>query len=397
MLENNADFSFSRLVWIGKKYGSNLAEKVVVIGFLFFVFIASYYLIFHIAENVQSDIKQHTLFIPLVMSGAKKIPHFLWHALVWISSQLMGASYLTGAVWVTSGSITILAAIKYVAFSNGLKNAYIRYPFILLLSILSMIAMPIYIPFFNHNLYLGQGGVGIWHSPTLLLVKPFSFVLVLSILWFFKKKEIKIMIFSLVIAIGSILAKPNFIMILIPALFSYALLMNRNAKLDKKSLYFIFSMFLLSVIVLSMQFYVTYLDGSMHNSLAIRFGAVWQKYTPSVCISILTALAFPLLVWVGSKKNSGLLLFCWLLAFFGIFEAYFFVEINPDRSLAYDFNFCWGYLCATDLLFTFSMIHYFTYYSDYKKIATLGNVLLILHGISGLVYLQHIVFENNYL
>ena len=374
-----------------------LKEKCTVIGFLLVVFVASYFLMAYIAENVQLDMKAHAAFIPLMIAGTKKIPHFLWHALVWSFSKLTGQPYLTGAIWVTSLSITLLAFIKSLYFTFALKNTNIRYPLILLLSALSMILMPIYLPFFNPYLYLGQGGVGVWHNPTLLMVKPFAFVSVLSILWSLEKKETKIMLFSLVVTTASILAKPNFILILLPALLSYTLLIHRDEKADRKTGFFLASIVLLSAIVLAMQYYMTYLDIHEHNHLAIRPGAVWTHYTPSVCISILTALAFPLLVGVGNKRQSRLLLFCWLLIFYGMFEAYFFVELHSDNSVLYDWNFIWGYLCATDLLFTASLIHYVVYYADYKKIAGVGNLLISFHGLSGLVYLKHLVMDNNFL
>lgn len=372
--------------------------KVIVFGFFLSILFISILFVRHISQN-QTDLTLHTNLVNAIFTGTKVIPHFLWHLLVYAISSLTGISLIRGAIVTTGLCITLLALVKYYCFLSFLKEKNYSVAVLFLLTVISMIAMPIYIPWFNKNLYLGQGGSGIWHSPTLLLLKPIAFLSLLLTMQFLDQEKMKTMFLALFFLILSIFAKPNFILIFIPSLISYLFMMRKNYNFDRKIVLFLVSSIVLSFCILAVQYYITYSAKTNIQELShivVSPGSVWKFYSPSIMVSILITLAFPIFVLIGSKEQSKFLIFSWLLVFFALFQAYVFAEALGSGQIKMDGNFFWGYNCAIDFVFVFSMIHYLKFYQHYK-LTFLGNLLLTLQGISGIIYLKHIILDHSIL
>ena len=99
-------------------------------------------------------------------------------------------------------------------------------------SVVLILVAPIWLPFFNHNLIIGQGSPNMLHNPTHLMVRLVAFpcfMLCVAIMDGIGKKSAtrlgagRVIAFSLFVFLTA-LSKPSFVQMLFPALFFLALL-----------------------------------------------------------------------------------------------------------------------------------------------------------------------------
>lgn len=281
-----------------------------------------------------------------------------------------------------------------------------------LLAIVAMSCSALYLPAFNHYAYLGQGSPNIWHSPTILLLKPFAVLTVILFCRFtpFAQNPADVKRLALAGAVLTLtgLIKPNFPLVFIPAVILYLLLTGERSP----ALWGRIGLSLApAAAVLGYQYLSTYASAATQNSqVVISFLQVWRLYTPNVFISLLLALCFPLAVLLIRGRrivetNPGLCL-AWLITGTGILQAAFLAETGPRFP---DANFMWGYIISLYLLFLFSLAEYarmldeicargpmaLTVWRQQRPLAV-ATVLLLLHFFSGIIYLFRIFSGQGY-
>jgi hypothetical protein len=96
-----------------------------------------------------------------------------------------------------------------------------------LTSILTFVTA-IYIPFFNEDIYVGQGSPNIWHSPTYLILKPFASCAFLFFILFAENARYRNSIFYAGLLSSttafSALVKPNFVIVFMPAMLIFLII-----------------------------------------------------------------------------------------------------------------------------------------------------------------------------
>lgn len=355
-----------------------------IINYLVFsiLFIISLFLIYNQAVNGYSlSTFQHIQFI----KNGVKLPHPLWHICVKIISYVfkidlnISASLFT-ALLIVSYYFIILKIIKYILKLKDANYNLLIYSFVLLT------IGPLYIPMFNQNLYLGQGSPSVWHIVTLFMVKPFALLAVFFIIKAYESNNTSHYLITFLIAILSIVAKPNFIMIFLPALIIFMAVKNRY---DKKYFIFLISIILSSCLILLYQFHGTRFGGN----IIFDFLGVWSLYSPNVLISIMLGLTFPLLFLIlcyKYVKDNDYLIFSWILMLLGIILFAFYAENN---SYSYRCaNFMWSYLIAMSMLYIFTFIEYIKQYNKLSSFVKYSLLILIsIQEITGLYYVINIL------
>jgi len=237
---------------------------------------------------------------------------------------------------------------------------------------------------------LGQGSPNIWHNVTLWAVKPFALLSVIFIIKAIQTKKNLYYILTILALIASLFAKPSFAIIFLPALAIFALIKNLK---DKQFIIFYIILGTLSIAVLLYQFTHTFNSGD--SKVIFDFLGVWSQASQNISLSIILALAFPLLFLLLESKiiHNDYILLSWLQIFIGIMFYAFFAQTGRFYSHG---NFGWSYMIAMSLLYLFSIIKFFEIYNQlhvFKRYMLL--LLLIIQVLTGIYYFVKVMQGQN--
>ncbi len=346
-----------------------------------------------------SDWPQHLEFI---VNGDSASTYSLFH-LVLIAVYKFFDSYdimafIASLMVIFSNLLSYLLVRKYLLSKLKVKHQYTVELICLSLFLVSMIIVKL--PFFQ-SVYLGVGTPNIWHNPTFSVARPFS---ISSLILIAKANEqleanekyYKTLILFAISLFISVLMKPSFFFVFLPALFLYYLykLIKSKFKLFKDCFFFGLSV-VPAGLVLIVQNMILF---SGDNSIVIDInGILWNSFAPSglVSVAILLATAFPLYVTITNiKKLNFEHIVVLLTCIFGILEAYFLAENGPRFSHG---NFFWGYYFALFLAFLVSAITFFNNKQHSIPVKIIGYILFFTHLICGIVYFIQLLFGVLYL
>ncbi len=173
-----------------------------------------------------------------------------------------------------------------------------------------MLAMPIWLPSFNPNIMIGQGGPNLLHNPTNIMVRLLAlpcFLWCAAIMDGIGKESVSRMRACKIIALASLvllasLSKPSFIQMFFPAMFIMAavkLVKYRKAAIGAIGIVFV--SFVPVLFLVALQARVSFYGGN-GAGITIAFLKVWRYYSPNVFVSIMLAVLFPLIVLLWSIR-----------------------------------------------------------------------------------------------
>ena len=370
------------MFWLSKR------EWLVIFGvgsilWPIFVFLI-YHQIFELS-GFPSDTHQHIDFAKDMINDIRLLPHPFWHIGTAGIALIFNIDFEYSA-WIVSVLILIFLTILVVVVvvrRLPSRSMYIHIP--LIISI--MIVAPMYIPGISHYIYMGVGSPSVWHNVTLWSVKPIGLLtLVIAVKAFTTNNKIFLHGILMLVLLISMIAKPSFMMIFLPAFTVWVFLKNYHQRLNLLSL---LSMWIGALIVLMWQVLMV---NEGDNQVIIDFLGVWSIITQDIGLSIVTALAFPLIYIIGNSKalqDDNILLISWGMVFSGLIIAMLFAE-KGERYL--DGNFMWGYILALFYLYLFSVISFVQYW---EKISVTKRYFMlsvwIYQTVVGVVYLAKIL------
>ena len=337
----------------------------------------------------------------------KEHPEPLWHIMTKIVHKILQCKIEVAAGVVSGLCIVMTYVIAYFAIRKevpGLKSSEIA-----ALDFVLNVVSAIYVPFFNKYPYLGQGSPNIWHNPTTIAVRPIAlliFVLTASIVIQAKKEEFENSIpagravLTSILLILSCLAKPSFVQVFYPAIFTLMviwLIMYKGKNL--RTAIQLMLMCLPSLAVMILQFVIAFYGGnSKSGGITIAPFVVAGARTPSIPISMLLLLAFPLLMLILSAIRKSVTwgdIFAWLMLLWGLVWRLFLAE-KGERT--YHGNFSWGYMLAVYLVFYTAVRSYLKLYFSEQMTGNkrgvgfvLATIALALHLLSGIYYLIYMI------
>lgn len=336
----------------------------------------------------------------------KAHPEPLWHLMTYGVVHLLRCR-VEIAAGIVSGLLVILTyCIAFAAIRRtvpGLESHEIAG-----LDLVLHLAGAVYVPFFNKEPYLGQGTPNIWHNPTTIAVRPIAlliFVLVASMVIKAQKEEFENSIpagkavLTGFLLILSCLAKPSFVQVFYPAIFTLMvvwLIMYKGKNL--RTAVQLMLMCLPSLAVMILQFVLAFYGGnSKSGGITIAPFVVAGARTPSIPISMLLLLAFPLMMLLLAairKSVSWGDIFAWIMLLWGLIWRLFLAE-KGERT--YHGNFSWGYMLAVYLVWYTAVRSYLKLYFSEQMTGNkrgagfvLATILLVLHLVSGLYYLIYL-------
>ena len=345
-------------------------------------------------SGYESDTPEHIGVLNRFFEEGIAPPHPLWHILVKLFSFLTTLNVEWSAVIVSASLITLWSYLVFRVVAASLRPrrgmiARSDEPFYLFVTLVILTVGPLCIPFYDHIIFRGQGSPNVWHNVTLWTVKPFALVGMIATVLALRTQTTSYYAAALAAVFVSILAKPSFILVFLPAL--YLLVLSRHYG-SRRNLCFIALMTLLSGAVLLFQFMHTFTGDS---KIVFDFLGVWSLQSKNVVVSILLGLAFPLVLLrfhPQIMKNDYIFL-SWVQVLLGIGLFAFFAESGSRYTHG---NFGWSYIIAMGFLYLFSIVAFF---KDYHAIGpfkrSILNALLGLQTMTGMYYLLKVLEGQN--
>jgi hypothetical protein len=346
-----------------------------------------------------SDIRTHLQLVHEYVDNGLHIPHPLFHIMAHAGHWLTGLPldsvipFLLSALSV----LTILLTKRLIKFYRpGFRREFVY----VLTAVAVNYAIAIYVPWYNAYPYLGQWSPNVWHSPTMMLLKPLALLGFCGTVHYVSGSGVGrrrvAWLTSSSLAVGTI-AKPSFIVCFLPALALFLLVFHwRNLRLYRNT----FLMILPSLLLLSWQFIATYTPHAQptyfRDSIILTNFTVTRLYAPSAFVSTLLVTAFPLSVLLairGRVVRNAPLTASWFLVLVGFLQASFLAEENKVAQGA----FLFGYVISLFMVFFFSFIEFLSWFSprtepavSFKRKAVVA-VIATAHLASGLWYYSELL------
>lgn len=318
----------------------------------------------------------------------------LWHLAVRAVNMLLPIGREWSAALVTAVLLGLTTAVLY-RYVYGQLSQKLSMQRICGLVCGLMVLTAIYVPWLNPQVYLGQSSPTIWHNPTNMAVKPLALLGFLLFLDVYKKREKpdgKELAGLSAVLLLSCFVKPSFVQGFLPAVVLF--LLTELVRTRGKS--FLFSLKMAAVFVPSgcyfLYQYLSVFGGDSERSIGIAPFAVMRLDTAHPLCSMVQAVAFPLFVLcvLGVKRirKDRELFFSVLFYLTGLLEFILLIEWNEPASG----NFEWGLQLAMFALFVMTAVRFYQTTWKQKWIRTAGNLLLLLHIVSGIYYYLGLMF-----
>lgn len=301
----------------------------------------------------------------LTETSAVTTPHMLFHALVAGLGRLIAADMATAG---TTVLLLCIAATALTVYWLWLRPLPVAQPAKLFMAAALLLVAPVTLLYWaDHHLYFGYIGVNVFHNPTILVLKFFSLLLfglssyVLADKQSGRWRKLLLLVVPLVVVCCA-LSKPNYLICFLPALCLFLLgKATMRARIDWGL--FLWGILLPSVLVLSLQYYLTYSSSQIQgfymgeSSIVLAPFKVVSLYSGWLLPKFLLSIAFPLsvfLLYPNSASKDSQLVLAWIAFGFGALQTYFFMESGPRY---YQGNFWWSGQITLFVLFVASSVH----------------------------------------
>lgn len=342
--------------WLDKVFQNNTRPYILLFIFSAIIFTPLIYKLSTIGGDYIAHLKWAS---DMENNGTLMLPHPLYHLMAILTKNILSVNYAIASTIIIVSAIYLLAILNYRILNQytSIKTATLVSACMLLVTPLQVLSV------FDHHFYFGYVGVTIYHSPTMLLLKPLALIAFCYTLKSFTETSSNTIKRGALLALALFLcgiSKPNFLIIILPALIIF-LIATHQLKNSLKSAYIYWAFFLPTLLVLSLQFLHTYFYQSLSIETANEESHVlflpfesMAHYSKHLFIKLILSIAFPLLVLYYYPKEfikDKALLLASLCLLMGLILTYFFSESGYRM---YSGNFWWSGQIGLYLSFLFS-------------------------------------------
>lgn len=368
------------------------------------------------ARIAETDYPDHLTFLPTKIDFLHPLAFFqknvepLWHYLTKLISWCLRIPVeYSGAIVSASCNLVLFELLRHFFYDYSKKYAAF-------ISFITLTCAAFYIPWYNQYIYLGQSSPNVWHNPTIVMTRPFAFLVFLTSMKIMRepflfsdyKAKVVTLVKLVLLIMFSAFAKPAFIQAFFPAIFFFCV----GKTLMSKGKFLPNSVFLLicclpTFVIVCLQFFISFfVKKGTTGGIGIQFLYVMKIWAPNPFISVLLAIIFPLCVvlikLIQKSKFSDMLIFSWVMLFCALVEKMFLVETaRPSHG-----NFGWAYSISLFLLFISSIAEYLQIIKDINKeviqrprnwyLYNICSVALFIHFAIGLIYIYRVIFLHTY-
>ncbi len=289
-------------------------------------------------------------------------PHFFFQAALLLFHYALFLPYreATFAIMIIAQSFCV-AVVYHVLSRKYSENFHYLVLIFISLSIVSVHALT-FLFFDDHLMLRGYFTGAIYHNPTFILIRPVALLATVGVVSFFQSRQeenkINTSLMAALIILSAII-KPNYLIVLLPALALLAalyIILKKAVRLRS----IITAVLIPAVVILILQFVWTYHfkdEASPETShVIIAPFIVFPAPLHSLIYKLLLSITFPLFLLVLYFKrvvNNKSLQLAWLMFIVSLFYSYLLAEDGPRLQHG---NFVWGTHISTFLLFFFSVV-----------------------------------------
>ena len=365
--------------------------------------------------GIETDIPAHADVITGIAHNNLSLPpNFLYYVVIYLFSffRTDTKSVYLASIFVLAFSVTLKYIITKIIIKHFLINKNLDLFYSLYSVLLTFIFSLPLIMLLGGNYYLGNIPPNVWHNSTVIFLMPFSLLLFWQSYQQIQDPRKNRNFLLLCLIILNIIIKPSFFFVFS---ISYPLFIIKIFGWKKQALLKLIPVFI-GCFILAIQYIAIYVYqiGSLQggdSTVKIRLFTIWSNYSPNIPISLLGSLCFPLVCtlfyWKDIFKNLLVIYasFQYLIAII-IFAV--FVETGPREFHA---NFVWQCIVSSYILYLVISIFFIeklelnkmdkhiSYAGSIMKMTLKNRLILItllLHFISGIVYIVRIFVTKSY-
>ena len=260
--------------------------------FVFFFIVAHRQL--YLPEGTRATtIQSHVGHAQVVAERPRTLPHKGFFHVVIALHRFTRLPYFRCGLIALASFATLTALVSYWILKYRLPSA--RPWALLLTTLLLMTAGSVYLPMFNRAVYFGQGSPAMWHNATFIALKPFAliaFTMNVALLNRISMSRSGLLLFvTAAMNALTVYIKPTFLIVLTPAFILRIL--PRLAR-PGRIILLLGALFIPACLLLLYEY--TQIQAGDGRKVGFVFFSIWKLFTPSISVSILLALAFPLAV-----------------------------------------------------------------------------------------------------
>jgi hypothetical protein len=242
----------------------------------------------------------------------------------------------------------------------------------------------------GHALYLGQISPNVWHNPTTIFAMPFAVALFRVATRAIEGFTLRVAVELAVVAILSVLAKPNYALALLPGV-AVVLALSKHSWIDK--VLRLIAAFILPLALLWGQAAVLVgPKGDIGEEMLISPFEVWGHFSSNIPLSALVGIAFPVsivLAYRGRFDAEAPLKLAWMALGTGVLQYVVLIE-GGERTMSG--NWGWGMMLADHVLFLASCDFLLRQRADARKV--LCYACFVLHVGCGVLSLRDIYRDD---
>lgn len=321
------------------------------------------------------DYNMHALIAEQIgQQGRALVPHFVYHLLLLAVQNMLGVDFRAGALFIVLLSNLLLFALTCVyiyGFTKSRLLAAIAATSILLVNPIQLMYLLEESSF--ASIYLGYHYINVYHSPTMVLLKPLAFVCFWLIVKGVREPRWSLMVAAAVVLVVASFIKPSYTMCVFPTAFVFwcwrMVRMKENVRI-------LLLAWLVSGITLCGQFflYADFARTEAGRGIVFRPFLVMGAWSDHLFLKFLFSIALVIaLLWLNREVMSDFAFQFAAVGFvFGCFFAYLFAETGKDALAG---NFVWCAQVTLFLLFVVSIKDVFVKISR-EGLVTRDNCLL---------------------
>ncbi len=329
---------------------------------------------------IRTDFFLHAKAAENMMSGGRYPPHFLYQLILIGVHKLLGTSFLNSSLIFTFIIVffTFIIATKGV-FKNS--NTFLKNSFWILIAITFLfLSHPIAFLFpYDKHFYCGYVVSNVYHNPTILLLKFIAllhFTLMCNLLicnQFHRYVNSKIFLLALFTAL-TIIAKPSYIITLLPAIFVLFLIQNISKRWEGYNFFVVILGIVIPAMMILLWQYNFFYGAGSPNSIGFGFLEVYSIKSQAWTLvpKLLASMAFPISVIAVMRLKLINQLEFQLSALMLLFALiYSYVLVDNVNGVGGSGNFWWS-AQITNFIFLFVCIKYYLHFilnieNEYKK------------------------------
>lgn len=373
--------------------------------------------------HLTGDFVPHTVYMERIRDNDpnvfKELPNLLYHVSVLLPAVLFPQTALTDWIvpvcvaWVLLLGLLIWGQMR-AALTDPSSDKSRQAPtprgevIAVILTLSALVFTPI-ILLTPENQYFGYITPHVYHNPTMIPLRPIAFLIFIGAVSFASAEAYIARIFErypdvrvplmAALTVASILAKPNFVMVFVPALVIWLVLLRLMRR-------FIYAQFVVMGIIVPGVAFLAYQAMSYSGSgmafdpfytqwlFALHYEPLANTLLP---LKILMSLAFPLVVtllyWRKVAQNPMMML-AWIATIGGLMLTYLFYDTGEPPAG----NLTWSGQISVMILYLAAMLFFVRRHpwlnagqpQDLRRFV-ICTVVLALHVISGIVwYVEHL-------